>query len=98
MLPNQSVSDSMMQTLHVLVSFGAIWDPRCDEALAGGKLCSEAPALRACMMTWAREHTEGTPFTVVPIETIKQGAASTQNYIDDHQTSQQVVLCVDDLN
>jgi hypothetical protein len=67
----------------VLVELGATWDVKCDELVSSGKARDEAPALRICVLLWTQEHVDGLPFTTIPVEAIRRGAASTQVYIHD---------------
>jgi GTPase SAR1 family protein len=80
------------ETLQVLVKFGATWDVKCDELVSSGEAWEEAPALRICMLLWTQEHTNGLPFTNIPVEVIKRGASSTQAYIDDLKKSTDIVF------
>jgi hypothetical protein len=72
-----------LDTLQVLVSFGATWDAKCDELVSSGKARYEAPALQICMELWSQERANGLPFTIIPLEIIRRGIASTQAYVDD---------------
>jgi hypothetical protein len=76
-----------LETLQVLVSFGAAWDTKCDAFVVSGKAWKVAPALRICMLLWAQERTDGLPFTNIPVEAIRRGVDGTQAYIDDWKRS-----------
>jgi hypothetical protein len=76
-----------LETLQILVSFGASWDAKCDELVSSGEARKDAPALRLCMSQWAQDVADGLSFTCIPFEVIARGADSTQVYIDDLKSS-----------
>jgi GTPase SAR1 family protein len=89
------LSDEILETLdtlQVLVSFGAAWDAKCDELVSSGKARNEALALRICMILWTQERADGLPFTNIPLEVIERGTDSTQAYIDNRKSSSAIVL------
>jgi GTPase SAR1 family protein len=81
-----------LETLQVLMSYGATWDVKCDELVFSGKARKEAPALRICMSLWSKEIADGFPFTNIPFEVIGRGVASTQAFICELKTSTATAL------
>jgi hypothetical protein len=77
----RDVTTKTLETLQVLVSFGATWDAKCDELVSSGEAWGEAPALRICLSLWAQELAHGLPFTNIPLEVIQRGADATHAYI-----------------
>jgi hypothetical protein len=88
-----AVTNDTLSTLQELVSFGATWDDTCEEMIAKGTACPEAPALCTCTLLWAQEYADGEPLTYILIEVVKRGARNTQAYIDEIQRSREIVLC-----
>jgi hypothetical protein len=72
-----------LDTLQIFVSLGATWDAKCDELVSSGKAREDAHALRICMELWSQERANGLPFTIITLEIIRRGVASTQAYVDD---------------
>jgi hypothetical protein len=82
----RDLSKNTLDTLQVLVSFGATW---CDELVSSGEAREEAPALRICIALWSQDLADGLPLTTIPDEVVVRGADSTQAYIDDLKKSRE---------
>jgi GTPase SAR1 family protein len=84
--------------VQLLTGGGASWDATCDEMIAAGKACEEAPAIRVCISMWARERAEGRPLTDVEIETIRRGRSSVETYFSERTKSRTAIyrrkICV----
>jgi GTPase SAR1 family protein len=85
---HRRLSNKKLKTLQELMSYGAVWDATCDDITAWRK----TPALRLCILLWAQEHADGLELSDIPIEVIKRGVDSTQQFIDALKTSLHVVL------
>jgi hypothetical protein len=76
----------------VLVFNGAAWGATCNYMVASGKARAEAPALSLCILLWTQEQADGLELSGIPLEVIKRGVDSTQQFIDALKTSLHLVL------